>query len=89
MPLTPDQRRQRARIAALARWAKEDPAETAARGQAGLRNKFLAEVDAESPGLPEQERYRRAEVKRKLHMQRLAFAASKARSRTPGGGEAA
>lgn len=87
--LTAEQRRQRARIAALARWAKENPAENAARGQAGLVAKFLAEVDSESPGLPEPERQRRAEVKRRLHMERLSFLATKARRRTPDDREAA
>ena len=40
MALTPEQRSIRARIAAHARWSKEDPAPTIARAQAGLMDKF-------------------------------------------------
>ena len=82
--LTPTQRTQRARIAALTRWSREDPAATAARGQAGLLAKFLDQVDPDRV-LPEAERQRRAEAARRAHMQRLAFRSSKARSaRTSG-----
>ena len=77
--LTPAQRSQRARIAAHTRWAKESPAANAARGQAGLLAKFLAEVDADTPGLPESERIRRAESLRRAHMARLAFRSAKVR----------
>lgn len=77
--LTPEQRAQRARIAALTRWSREDPAASAARGQAGLLARFLREVDPDSQ-LPEQERQRRAEAARRAHMTRLAFASSKARA---------
>lgn len=76
--LTPEQRSQRARIAALTRWAKEDPTETAARGQAGLLARFEREVDPDGRLTPA-ERTRRAECARKAHMTRLAFASSKAR----------
>jgi hypothetical protein len=82
--LTPTQRIQRARIAALTRWSREDPAATAARGQAGLLAKFVDQVDPDRV-LPEAERQRRAEAARRAHMQRLAFASSKARAgRTTG-----
>lgn len=79
MALTPEQRTQRARIAALARWSKENPVEAAAKGQTGLLAKFLREVDPDEK-LPETERYRRAEAARQAHMARLAFASSKARA---------
>lgn len=70
--LTAEQRSQRARLAAYARWAKEDPAANAARGQAGLLARFEREVDPNSE-LPEAERLRRAECARKAHMQRIAI----------------
>ena len=82
----------RARIAALARWSKEDPAASAQRGQAGLLARFEREVDPDNQ-LPPEERRRRAEAARRLHMTRLAFASSKARRRsrrsTADGGRAA
>lgn len=86
--LTPEQRSQRARIAALTRWSRESAHEQAKRAQDGLFQRFLREVDPEGL-LPEAERVRRAETARRAHMQRLAFASSKARSRSAGGGEAA
>ena len=58
--LTPEQRSLRARIAANTRWSREDPAATAARGQAGLLAKFVDQVDPDRV-LPEGERLRRAE----------------------------
>lgn len=79
MPLTPEQRRTRARIAAYARWAKESPAKNAARGQAGLLARFEREVDPDGV-LPEAERTRRAEAARKVHMLRLADASRTARA---------
>lgn len=82
MALTPEQRSQRARLAALTRWSREDPTETARRGQEGLLRRFLAEVDPDGT-LPEAERYRRAEAARKAHMTRLAFNSAKARSKAP------
>jgi hypothetical protein len=78
-PLTPEQRSESARIAALTRWSKEDPAANAARGQAGLLAKFEREVRAEHPDLPEAEVIRRAEAARRAHMRRLAFHRERAR----------
>jgi hypothetical protein len=75
--LTPKQRSQRASIAALSRWAREDPAANAARGQAGLRARFLREVDEESPDLPEAERQRRATTLYRLHFKRLRYLRSR------------
>lgn len=75
--LTPAERSMRASIAALTRWSKEDPTENALRGQAGLRNKFLRQVDQETPGLPEPERHRRAEAAYRAHMKRLRFKRSR------------
>jgi hypothetical protein len=87
--LTPTQRSQRARIAALTRWSREDPAATAARGQAGLMARFVDQVDPDRV-LPEAERQRRAEAARRAHMAQLAFRSAKARAgRTPDDSEAA
>jgi hypothetical protein len=76
--LTDAQMSLRGQIAANARWSKEDPAANAARGQAGLIERFRREVD---PGgtLPEAERERRARCAYRAHFQRLALASSKAR----------
>lgn len=71
-------RSQRARIAALSRWAKESPAANAARGQAGLAARFEREVDPAGL-LPQHERVRRAEAARKAHMARLAARSAKVR----------
>lgn len=80
MPLTPSQRSQRARIAALARWSREDPTANAARGQQGLLDKFRREILDEFPGLVDPELTRRAEARRRAHMQRIAFERSKLRA---------
>lgn len=78
--LTPEQRSQRARIAAHARWAREDPIPTAIRGQAGLNARFEREVDPDGV-LPPAERARRAEHAKKAHFARLALLSAKARSK--------
>jgi hypothetical protein len=75
--LSPAQRSQRASIAALTRWSREDPAATAARGQAGLLEKFRREALAADPQVAEPELTRRAEAARRAHMKRLAFQKSK------------
>jgi hypothetical protein len=77
MSLTPTQRSQRARLAALTRWSREDGKAQGELVQAGLRRKFYNETD---PALPEAERQRRAECAYKAHMARLSFLASKART---------
>lgn len=70
--LSPGQRTQRASIAALTRWSREDPAAGAVRGQAGLLAKFERQVDPRGELTPT-ERQRRAVCARRAHMQRLAF----------------
>lgn len=79
-PLTPEQRTLRARAAAHARWAREDPRPQAALGQSGLVARFEREVDPDGV-LPPAERARRAEHARKAYFTRLALESSKARSR--------
>jgi hypothetical protein len=75
----PAQRRLAAQLAAFTRWAHEDPAATAERGQAGLLGRFEREVDPDNVLSPE-ERSRRAEAARKAHMIKLALASAKARA---------
>lgn len=78
-PLTPEQRSQRASIAAHARWAREDPVPAAINGQAALRARFDREAREAEPGLPDAEYARRAESAYRAHMGRLALASSRAR----------
>jgi hypothetical protein len=87
--LTPEQRTLRGRVAANARWSREDPAANAARGQAGLMARFEREAREADPGASDAEVGRRAESARKAHMARLAFASSKARARKAAGNGAA
>jgi hypothetical protein len=87
VPLTRVQRSIRASIAAHARWANEDPAPTAERGQAGLRARFDREVREAEPGLSEAEYARRSEHAYQAHMGRLALASSKARAARKAGGD--
>jgi hypothetical protein len=87
MALTAAQRKLRAQLAANTRWSREDPAPTAARGQAGLLARFEREVDPDGTLSP-QERARRTQAALRAHMKRLALASSKARSARPAAGEA-
>jgi hypothetical protein len=61
--------------------SRHDSREITANARAGFLAKFLREVDAATPGLPEAERLRRAEHLLRAHMARLALASSKARAR--------
>lgn len=76
--LSPEQRSQRARIAALARWSREDPAEQGVKMRAGFDQRFLDEVDPDRV-LPEAERERRAACARKRYFTELAYKSAKAR----------
>jgi hypothetical protein len=80
VPLSPEQRSQRARIAALARWSQEDPRPTGIRAQAGLRARFEREAKEKFPDLPAAEQTRRADAMYRGHMASLAFRSSKARA---------
>lgn len=78
MPLSPEQRPQRSRIAALTRWSREDPVA----GTQKARDSFLQRFDDATPSdLPETERMRRALAARKAAMARLAFKSAKVRAR--------
>jgi hypothetical protein len=78
--LTPEQRSQHARLAALARWAREDPTCNALRGQRGFLKTFEDQIRSEFPHLDDRKVLRRAECLRRAHMARMAFKASKART---------
>jgi hypothetical protein len=78
---SPDQRSLAAAIGAHSLHAKYDSREITAGARAGFMARFLREVDASMPGLPEAERLRRAEHLLRAHMRRLALASSKARAR--------
>lgn len=84
--LTPEQRTQRARIAALTRWSRENPKANAERGQDGLLEKFRREVLEPDPAVVEPELTRRAEAARKAHMARLAYRSAKVRQAKKQGG---
>jgi hypothetical protein len=86
LSLSPEQRTLRASLAAHAMHAKHDSHEITANARAGFLAKFLDEVDASTPGLPEAERIRRAEHLLRAHMKRLALASSRARSKAGGSG---
>lgn len=85
MPLTPEQRSQRARIAALTRWSRHDPHEQGLRCAAGLRARLERDVDEAAarsePGkvLPPGERERRVQAALRAHMRSLALKSSRAR----------
>jgi hypothetical protein len=81
--LTPEQRSQRARAAALARWAKEDPAEHTARMRAvGVASVgyWVAKVCPDGGPSPD-ECLRRATAAKRAHYTRMAYLSSRARSR--------
>jgi hypothetical protein len=83
VPLTPEQRSLRARIASHASWAKtEDPKARTAPARSAFFDRFEREVDPDGV-LDPADRRRRAEHARKAHMQRLALKSARARrSRT-------
>lgn len=78
-PLTPEERRLRASIAANVRWSREKDrtAATAAATAASLA-RFEREVDPDGV-LPPEERARRADNARRAYFQRLALKSSRAR----------
>lgn len=78
-PLTPEQRSLQGAIAALTRWAHEDPRPALERTRAGFFARFEREVDPDGV-LPPAERDRRATAAMRAHMAQLALASSKARA---------
>lgn len=77
---SPQQRSLAAAIGAHHLHATHDSRKVTEAARAGFLGKFLAEVDAATPGLPDAERRRRAEHLMRAHMKRLALASSKARA---------
>jgi hypothetical protein len=65
--LTPTQRTLRAQIAANTCWSRENPAENAARGQAGLLARFEREARTADPAASGAEIARRAEAAHRAH----------------------
>lgn len=80
MPLTPEQRTLRARIAAHAMHSRHDSRETSANGRAAFLARFEREVDPDGV-LPEAERQRRAEHARRAYFARLAYKSARSRAR--------
>jgi hypothetical protein len=78
---SPQRRSLAAAIGAHHLHATHDSRKVTEPARAGFLGKFLAEVDAATPGLPEAERQRRAQHLLKAHMKRLALASSRARAR--------
>jgi hypothetical protein len=73
-------RSQRARVAALTRWSREDPKPALERTRAAFDRRFEREVDPDGVLSPE-ERTRRAAAARKAYFARLALKSAKARRR--------
>lgn len=71
--LTSSQRTQRARLAALSRWAQQDGSKGTAPAREAFLARFEREVDPEGRLAPA-ERTRRAEAAKRAHFQRMAFA---------------
>ena len=74
-------RRERARERSRPMTA-EERAEASARMREALRVRFLADVDAESPGLVESERQSRAAELERAHFARLAVRSAQSRRQT-------
>ena len=76
--LTPEDRSQIARIAALTMHSKNDSKETSQPARDALARKFLDQVDPDKV-LPQEERVRRAALAKKAHYQRMAYLSARAR----------
>jgi hypothetical protein len=85
LSLSPEQRSQRARIAAHAMHAKNDVRRTTAAGRDAFMARFEREVDPDGV-LDQAERARRAEHARKSYFAKLAYLSAKARQRAGGAG---
>ena len=70
--LTPSQRTQRARIAARARWSREDGSAGTQAARSAFMDRFERQVDPDGV-LDPRERARRAELAKREHFQRLAY----------------
>lgn len=77
--MTPEQRSQRARLAAYAMHAKNDSKATTAKARATFLKSFEDKVDPDGV-LTDTERQRRALAARKAHFTALAYRSSRSRS---------
>jgi hypothetical protein len=83
--LTPAQRALRAKIASLKSWENtSDPSKRTENGRKAFLRRFEDEVDPDGT-LPEAERQRRAGYAMKAYFTKLAFEASKAKTRKKAG----
>jgi hypothetical protein len=82
-PLSPEQRRQRARLGAYAQQAAHDTKLTTAQARQAFEQRFLRQVDPEGV-LPEAERLRRARAARKAYFAALALRSAITRSKKGG-----
>jgi hypothetical protein len=78
LSLSPEERRMRARVAALTMHSRNDVMVVSAPGRETVWKKFLDQVDPLRQ-LPEEERNRRAKIARRAHMTRLAYKSARAR----------
>ena len=78
MPLTPEERSLRARIAALTLHSQVDSRQHTEPARRTFRDSFLEQVDPTGT-MPEAERRRRADTAYRAHMTRLALRSAKAR----------
>lgn len=78
--MSPEEARQRGRLGALAKHARHNPDEDAAKARAAFDQRFLDEVDPDRL-LPDEERVRRAKYARRLFYARLSAAGVAARRR--------
>ena len=81
MAMTPEQRSLRARLAAHARWANEDPKEQMKMARDKFDERFYRQVDPDGV-LPPEERARRAASARRAYFSALALKSSRARTKT-------
>ena len=79
MPLTPEQRRQRARLGALTQQSIYDTRETTRAARAAFNQRFIDQVDPDRT-LSERERTRRALAARRAYFAALALRSAIARA---------
>lgn len=72
-------------IGGLVRASRYSPTDLTAKARQGFLMRFLEAVDAATPGLPEDERQRRATALLRAHMARLAMKSVQARRTSAGG----
>jgi hypothetical protein len=85
--LTPSERSLRARLAAYELHSQYDSRDLTAKARATFLQRFEDEVDPDRT-LPEAERIRRAEAKRRAYFTRLALKSAQARRRKAEAGDA-